>query len=115
MKEKFFIGLIIIAIVGITIISCSLRNGNERTDVYIVTEKGIKNYDKDSVYLIYTKTHDGEVEVLCIEDTLVHGRWNSSDLYAQIQVGKTYRFTVCGSRIPFLSMYPNILEAELIK
>lgn len=115
MKDKFIIIIIIIAILCITIASCSLRNGNERTGVYTVTDKGIKNYDKESLYLIYTKNHDGEVEVLCIEDTLVHGRWNSSDLYARIEVGKTYKFTICGTRIPFFSMYPNILELELIK
>lgn len=87
-----------------------IHNCNERTYKHCyVTEKGIKNQDKDGKYLIYTKVN-GQVEVFEIEDSFVQGRWNSSDIYAQIEADKTYTFTVVGKRSYFWSWYPNIIE-----
>lgn len=38
--------------------------------------------------------------------------FHSSDTYRSIEPGQTYRFTTIGFRIPFLSEFPNIVEAE---
>ena len=66
--------------------------------------------------MIYTIDADKEVNVYEITDSWLKGRFNSSDLYGKITIGKTYRMTICGHRSPFLSMYPNIYEAdEIIK
>lgn len=35
---------------------------------------------------------------------------NSSDIYANIEVGKKYTFLVRGARINFTSSYPNIVK-----
>ena len=58
----------------------------------------------------YTATvTDGTTRVFSVEDTLIKWRWNSSDVYAQIKVGKTYKFEVIGWRIGFFSKYENVI------
>ena len=59
---------------------------------------------KHSYYLIYT-----DKEVFKIEDSLIFGQFNSSDVYGMIAEGETYKFKVFGLRIPFLSTYRNIV------
>jgi hypothetical protein len=53
---------------------------------------------------------DESIRVFSVEDTLFYLRFNSSDDYAKIQAGKTYKFRVTGLRIPISSMYENIVE-----
>lgn len=89
---------------------CDIHN-----EVVTVTDKNVKNSSKESKYLIYCEDMDGNTVVYEVTDSLLHGRFNSSDVYAQISVGKTYEFTVGGSRSGFLSWYPNIYEYKVIK
>ena len=84
----------------------------EKTYTATVTDKDIKNYDSDSKFLIFTKTVDGETRVFSMEDTLIKGRLNTADDYAEIEVGETYTFTVIGWRIPLFSEYENIIESK---
>ena len=103
---------IVIAIVAILIgIPSYMDFYSEKTYTATVTDKDIKNYDSDSKFLIFTKTN-GETRVFSMEDTLVKGRWDTADDYANIEVGETYTFTVIGWRIPFLSEYENIIEFQ---
>ena len=80
-----------------------------------VTDKDIKNYKNDSKYLIYCRDENNEVAVFENEDTIIFGKFNSSDIYADIEIGAKYKFTTRGPRVPVLSMYPNIIKYELIK
>lgn len=59
-------------------------------------------------YLIFTERNG----VLENTDSLLHGKFNSSDLYNEVEPGETYEVTTVGWRIPFLSMYPNILDVR---
>lgn len=47
-----------------------------------------------------------------VADAWLKGEFSSSDTYAKIEPGHTYDFTTIGWRVPFFSMFPNILEAE---
>ena len=91
--------------------SCSVGAGEIRHVEATVTDKGIKQISKSDVYLVYTKTDEG-VEVFQITDSIIAGRFNSADVYASIEVGKTYDFGVRGERNELLSWYPNIYEWE---
>lgn len=84
-----------------------------------VTEKTIKYYTSrdntgkgKSTYLIFAKDEAGEVQVFEVTDSLFAWRFNSSDVYAGIEIGKTYIFNVGGYRLPLLSWYPNIYRYE---
>lgn len=72
-----------------------------------VTDKVVKNDGNSSTYLIFT-----DKGVFENSDSLVNGKWNSSDVYSEIKIGKTYTFHVRGIRNHFLSWYPNILNVK---
>ena len=80
---------------GVTI----TRNGER---VCTGTDKGT-----ECKYLEYTKD-----EVFENTDSLVFFKFNSSDVHNTIVAGKTCDLTVSGFRVPFLSMYRNILAAD---
>lgn len=85
--------LIILAIIIVfTIISVVYQDGNKNTYVATVTEKSVMKKDKDDKYLIYTKLEDGSTKVFEDVDSFIEGKYNSSDVYAEIQVGKKIYF-----------------------
>jgi len=75
-----------------------------------VTDKLVKNDNNSSTYLIFT-----DKGVFEDSDSMVNGKWNSSDMYSQIKKGQTYTFHVRGIRNHVLSWYPNILTVKPVK
>lgn len=61
-----------------------------------------------SKYLVYT-----DKEVFKNTDAPLHGKFNSSDLYAKLDEGKTYVCKVNGIRVAFFSSYRNLLECRV--
>lgn len=57
---------------------------------------------------VYTKN----CGVFHVSDAMLKGHFNSADTYSSIKVGHTYDFTTIGFRVPFLSMFPNIIEVN---
>ena len=109
------IGMIIVVIICL-FTSCGHtidRNSNEREVVGTVTEKTVKRSDKQDKYLIFVKIKgEDEIQVFEITDNWIEGKLNSSTIYGNIKVGKTYTFTIKGSRNEMLSWYPNISKVE---
>ena len=77
-----------------------------------VTDKGIKNQEGFGKYLIYGKDEESKPVVVEITDSLFMLRFDSSDLYANIEIGKTYRCITRGYRIKIFSIYPNLYEIK---
>lgn len=98
--------LIAIVILVITFWRPINKASEVRTEVIVVTDKMVKN-DR---YLIYASDNVYE-----ITDSWLMGRFDSSDLYGKIEVGKTYKIKVGGKRDHFLSVYPCIHEVEEVK
>ena len=116
MRKLYYLGgiaLVIAVLFASLYRSCSVGTGEIRHVEATVTDKGIKRINESDVYLVYTKTDEG-VEVFQITDSLLAGRFNSADVYASIEVGKTYDFGVRGERNEFLSWYPNIYEWDVV-
>lgn len=112
------VAFMLIAVFGNLIITRATRT----TIVATVTDKDIKrdkNTDEDKkaddIYMIYAEDASGNTYVFTDEDELWYWKWNSSDVYAKIKVGKTYEFEVCGVRIPFLSSYQNIIDVTEVE
>lgn len=68
------------------------------------------------VYYVFTKTNDDNenTEVFQNTDNWLKGKFSSSDLYQKLEVGKRYKGTATGWRIPFISWYRNIIDADLV-
>ncbi len=113
-KKGFFGGLIIIVVIIIFVawfaygIAYAFTTGHEEITI---KDKWIKYSGEDAKYLI--SSEDGQVFQLT--DSLVKVRFDSSNLYAEIDEGETYRINTQGWRFAFLSDYKNILDVELVE
>lgn len=97
--------------------SFSMGVGELRYVSGIVTGKQIKRSSvatKMDQYLIFTKDDNDVVNVFTIEDSILAGRFNSSDVFGGIELGKKYRFGIRGRRVHLLSWYPNLYTYEEI-
>lgn len=102
--------IIAITIAIILLIIPIAERASETTVTFTVEDKAIKRYSDDDKYLVYTD--NGTYE---ITDSLAYWRWDSSDLYGKIKVGKTYEAKVYGWRIPIFSSYKNIVSVEEVE
>ena len=84
--------------------SCAAVLPKSEVCARVTDKERIVNADT-SKYLIFT-----DKGVFENTDDISVMKFNSSDFYAQIEVGNNYCFTVAGYRVPFLSMYQNIIE-----
>ena len=108
----------VVFVVACLLVECgrAVDKGTDfRTEIGIVTDKGTKRNGDTDKYIVYTISDNGETRIYEVTDSFVAGRFNSSDVYSGIEVGKTYEFTVAGERNGFMSWYPNIYEYKEIK
>ena len=105
--------IVIILVLAVLLGGSALVNFNDHTYVVEVTNKERVNYSDSGKYLIYGQ-EDNNTLVLKNTDSLLRGKFNSSDIYAELEIGTTYEFTVVGYRIPILSDYENIIEYKEI-
>lgn len=96
---------LLVAALALAMTACSYVN---------VTTKQCKVTDKESIsnkeghqYRLYTTCG-----TLVVEDQLTRLNFSSADIYGGIEVGKTYNIVTGGFRIPFLSMFPSVVEIK---
>lgn len=113
MSEKILIliiTLLLLTPLGLTIYVGTIDyRGEESLDI-TVQDKYIKR-DKDrDLYLIFADNG----ETYKISDLLFKGKFNSTDLYNQCEIGERYKITITGKRNHFFSWYKNINKIEKI-
>ena len=86
----------------------AFTTGNE---TITIKEKWVKFQGEDAKYLV--SSEDGQV--FQITDSIVKLRFDSSNTYASIDEGETYKINTQGWRFAFLSDYKNTLEVELVE
>lgn len=112
-KSRVFIEIIILVIVIAAVVFASITMSfNDTEYVVTVTEKERIVSDDSSRYLIFAEDVQGNVIVFENTDSLLRGKFDSSNMQGEIKEGETYVFTVIGYRVPFLSMYQNIISIE---
>lgn len=106
-KKGSFLTGVIIAIFVLLCISIPIILSYTSVDNATITIKDKERVTTrdNSYYLIFT-----EGEVFKNEDSLLFLKFDSSDIYNNLNVGNTYRVKVNWFRIPFFSSYRNILE-----
>lgn len=106
------IGAIIIGlIIGFVYWNWKITYGNVQTIEITVKDKYVKRTgtaESDDKYLVV----DTENNTYEITDLTFIGKWNSTDLYNELEIGKEYKITTSGIRNQFLSMYQNINKIE---
>lgn len=48
-------------------------------------------------------------------DSIIEGKWDSSDVYGRLKTGECYSFDTYGWRVQLLSWYPNIVNATHVE
>ena len=104
-------GLIILLLIAVPICFVSVGYQNEESHTCTVQDKWVKRDSMSSdKYLVQCGN-----EVFEITDLMFKGKFNSSDIYANLKIGKKYEITTTGYRFKLLSMYKNINEYEVKK
>lgn len=110
--------LVFVAIIVTTLVVTSYNDHSYVVTISdkerVVTSSSGGNSSISSKYLIFCTDKDGNDRVLENTDSFLRFKFNSSDIYGQLEVGQTYQVTVVGYRIPFFSTYENIIEIEEI-
>ena len=70
-----------------------------------VSDKQRVTIDSESKYMVFTAKESFEDT-----DSFFHSKYNSSDIYSHFTKGCSYEVSVYGWRIPFLSVYRNIIS-----
>lgn len=92
-------------------------NDHEYTVVITGKERVVNEGEESTVskYLIFAEDKDGESRVFENTDTSLRLKWNSSNIQGELKEGHTYKITVVGLRMSFMSLYENIIKVEEIK
>ncbi len=107
--------LIALAIGAMSVLTFAPHCDRQVYEGVTVTEKAVKRVRQSDKYLLFTKLNDGQTRVFENTDSLLEAKFNSSDVYAEIEVGTKYDLESYGWRIPFLSFYENILGAQPVQ
>ena len=70
-----------------------------------VIDKQRVSYGSSSKYIVFSDEESFENT-----DSMFNSKYNSSDIYSHFHVGCSYEISVYGKRIPFFSVYRNIIE-----
>jgi hypothetical protein len=114
MKKSMSELIVIIITLALAIIVTLTQNFNDTEYTITVTDKERVVTQKSSYYLVFGEDESENVLVFENADTLFRGKFDSSNIQGKLKIGGTYTVTVVGYRIPFLSMYQNIIEVEEI-
>lgn len=111
--EKIGIGILglffLFVILDLVIIPIKYNSVEDHECIATVTDK---ERHEDGYYLIFCEDLNGNTVVLKNDDTMLRGKFDSSNMQQQIKEGKTYKFYVNGYRSEFWSLYENILSFE---
>lgn len=58
------------------------------------------------------RVHTSQCGTLTVQDDLASFHFSSADLYGSLIEGQRYEVTTRGMRLPWLSSFPNIVEAR---
>lgn len=84
--------------------------GSEKTVTFTITRLDDQAQSKGHKYLIFGTDPQGKNVIYENTDAWFHGKTDSSDIWAAMQVGQTWRCPVYGYRIHISSSYQDILD-----
>ena len=104
-----FIFLSILALVGGSIwLEVAMYTNKEITEITI-KDKYVDVNNENGVFLIVSTDN----YTYKVSDLFFKGKFNSTDIYNNLEIGKTYEIETTGYRIPFFSEYKNINKYTL--
>ena len=113
-SSRYLIGVIGGLLVAITIIAAIGLNvySASHTEAMTCTVTGKDRTQKSGSSSSEMRVYTSECGTLKIAESLLDARWDSADLYGSLREGTRYEMTTRGVRVPFFSMFPNIITAK---
>ena len=102
--KRIIIALVIIIVGAIVLKVATIGYSNKEIIAIEVKDKYIKRDNKSDVYMVV----DTDNNTYQITDLFFIGKFNSTDLYNELEIGQAYLVEITGVRNQFLSWYPNI-------
>lgn len=84
--------------------------GTHKDTVINVTNTEVKRYNETDKYLVFS-----DHGVFENTDSLLYFKFDSSDVQNELMNKGKFKITYYGWRVPFFSIYPNILTASPVK
>lgn len=104
----FNITIIIVMVSIFAVTSYIYEYSNSRELIIEVKDKYVKNNDNNDKYIII----DTENNAYEITDLFFIWKFNSTDIYSSLEIGKAYKISITGIRCRIFSKYPNINKVE---
>ncbi len=115
MKKVIFYVVSLLIVMVLISLPVLLTSFNDTEYVITVTDKERVANSESSKYLVFAEDEQGNTIVFENTDNLFRFKFDSSDIHGRLKIGNTYKVTVVGFRIPFLSTHQNIIKIEEIK
>ncbi len=103
-KNLMIIAIVLGLLTGLSSKVICYRMSGEVRSITVKDKESIATEDGHK-YLIYC-----EGEVLSNEDSFSFLKFNSADVYNELEKGKTYKCKIAGWRVPLFSWTENIIE-----
>lgn len=105
------IAIVVLGIIGSVVFAIANATHIEYRTCTVIDKDRTTKSDGNSDARVYTK----DCGTLHVADSLLSGTWHSADTYASIRPGHRYRFQTRGYRVPFFSMFPNIVQVTQVR
>lgn len=126
MRKSSKVKFIVVAVVIVLAVAFNIKafNFNDTEYTVTITDKDrITESSKDSdgnrktssKYLVFADDENGNSLVFENVDCFIRLKFNSSNIQRQLKEGHTYKVTVIGYRVPFLSWYQNIIKVKEVE
>lgn len=101
--------LLTLCVVTTLILPPILGYTNKETTEITIKDKYVDVNNENGVFLVVSTDN----YTYKVSDLLFKGKFNSTDIYNNLEIGKTYEIETTGYRIPFFSEYKNINKYTL--
>ena len=109
-------GSVVVLVLILVLLFCTSIPYASTTHHYTELKVTDKSYaGSEDSFIIWMEDEAGNQYEFTNQDQWLRGKFNSSTVQGKIKVGSVYNVTTCGWRIPFLSMYENVLTYELVE
>lgn len=89
------------------------ESANETTRTCAVTDKDRTTVSTRDSSRSDMRIYTADCGTLAVTDLMTRGQFQSADIYASIEPGKTYEITTVGWRIGWLSAFPTVLGTPI--
>lgn len=107
--------IVVMIAVAVVVIALPVAYVASKQDIICtVTEKDRTSKVVDGNSSVDTRIFTSDCGVLSLNDSIIGLSFDTADKYNSIKTGETYKFTTIGWRVPFFSMFPNIVEVQAV-